>query len=67
MLDNNEAELHDDFMPLLAQRQQDPKSEHSLDQGVVPRVLLNTKEDAMHDDFTPLDTHGWANNNVSIH
>ena len=28
--------------------------------GVVALVVLLTKEAALHDDFTPLDTHCWA-------
>ena len=33
---------------LLAQRQQDPKSDHILDQGIIALVLLDTKEAAMY-------------------
>ena len=36
---------------LLAERQKDPKSDRSLDQGIVALVVLNTKLDVMHDDF----------------
>ena len=45
---------------LLFQRQEDPKSDKSLGQGFVALVVLKTNEAAMHDDFTPIDTHCWG-------
>ena len=36
---------------LLRRKRQDPKSDRCLDRGIVAFVVLNTKLDAMHDDF----------------
>ena len=39
---------------LLAQKQQDPNGDWSLDHGFVELVALNTKEAALHDGVMPM-------------
>ena len=50
---------------LLAQKQQDPNVDCSLDQGVVELVVLNTKEAALHDGFMPTSWCQLKGNRIS--
>ena len=62
LINTKGAALHDDFMSTSAARSKTRRfpSDHSLEQVVVALVVRNTKELALHDDPTPIDTYRWA-------